>query len=171
MTEHKAKSLPRRFSLRFLLGFVVTVAVVIACSQYAYWRMNTIPIANAVAEFNSRSQRNTVGSQEPPITTEEVFHAIEKQLPTLNVDNETKRLLDVALRTSRLPMHAWLRARNSMTFGQPPKSYPIWWVDLHLDGGPASTSVVPVRATDRPSVATEDPPWRNRKRSYISKQP
>lgn len=159
MQEPSPKTRRRSFSLRFLLGIAAVIALLIVVAQYVHWRMNTIPISVAVSEFNTRSRNNSVGQSEPLITTEEVLSAIERALSDGKVDAKNRMVLDDALRSHRVPTNAWLRARDSMSVGSPPKNYPIWWVDLHLAGGPTSSSAVAVRATDRPAVATSDPPW------------
>jgi len=141
-----------QFGLRFLFFSIAAVALLIWGSRRLYDWYTSIPLADAVASFNSKAQADSVGRLEPPLTEDEVVTAIESQLPTLDASRQVKSIYREIVRTRRVPRRGSLEAMPG--FGSGPSQKVVWWINLDLMTNKNTGYGLRIRATDDPVAAS-----------------
>jgi hypothetical protein len=101
-----------RFRIITLLAafVVVSLLLTIGISLYKWYHfVPTMPLADAVADFNARKFADPVGQDEPPLTETEVIKSIRSQLPLLHTfHSQLHKICSDIARTKRIPVTATL---------------------------------------------------------------
>jgi hypothetical protein len=155
---------PLRFGLGRMLLAVATAAVILGGSTllYRWWTAKpTIPLANAVAQFNQFATSNRVGTLEPPLTDAEVISSIQIQLSEIpgTLGKGTFDIHDIFERiakTQRLPRDARLYAISDYQSADAPPR-PVWWINLDVPLGNDVGYKLRIRETNDPVVDKKMP--------------
>lgn len=104
-----------RFRLTFvLIAFVVAAVLLTIGSKLYVWyhATPTMPLADAVREFNSRYASDSVRKHEPPITGREIVASIRAQLPTLAASQQVKNIFsEIHIQDGFLLTRLWTRCQ------------------------------------------------------------
>ncbi|MES2788872.1 MAG: hypothetical protein V4719_04565 [Planctomycetota bacterium] len=92
----------------------------------------SLPLSEAVENFNSRAAQNEVGKSQTPLTVDEVATAIRSagrhQLPLIE---HQRRLIHAVAETQQLPAYSGLKFTTTW-FAPSGYRCEVWWVDLVL---------------------------------------
>lgn len=135
-----------------MLLVVLVVALMLWAGPEIYQRVTSIPLIDAIANFNARAQSSSVGKYEPPLTENEVIAAIQAQLPTLEASPRVKSIYQKIANTRRLPRGGTF---NDIPAYQP-RSGPqqiVWWINLEVMTGKNTGYGLRIRNTDDPVAA------------------
>lgn len=174
MTESIANKKRRfRFSLAFVLVVFAVTAVLLTFGRTAYdWysTIPTIPLADVVASFNSRSASDPVGQHESPLTEQEIVDAIRLQLPNLRASNQVKAILSKIASTKQLPHDARVYAMSGWTL-RDGTHYTVWWINLDVKVGSNSGFGLRIRENNQPTAKPLDEPKLERRNSSWVRKP
>jgi hypothetical protein len=143
-----------------LLAILALIALPLAAVTILSGRhaaMPHIPLADAVAAFNIRSESSPVGQHEPRITEAEIIAAIQAQLPILSASDEVKSLYAEVVRTRSLPYDAQLRFMDGWTLASG-DHYTVWWINLDVQAESNAGFGLRIRENNAPSAKPKDEP-------------
>jgi len=134
-----------------LLATTLIVCCLVAGPKLYDW-YTSVPLSEAVADFNSVASRHEVGKHEPPITEKEIVTAIESQLTNLAASAHVKDLYERFVRTHRLPRGARLDSISG-SGSSSGEDRTVWWINLDVMTGPKSGYAMRIRETMNPVAA------------------
>jgi hypothetical protein len=139
-----------RFSVRTLLVVVLGVAFLLWGGREAYDRYHSIPLADAVSEFNSQARDSEVGRYEPLLTQSEVTSVIRAQLPLASATPEVNAIFRRIGAKERLPKGA--RFESIPESVDENGTHIVWWIRLFVPQGQHGGYALAIRDTNDPAV-------------------
>jgi hypothetical protein len=163
-----------RFSVKSLLLAVALFAFVLVAGLFIHkWSvaLPTIPLADAVTDFNTRHADDPVGKNEPALTEAEVVASITSQLPNLSASMQVKEIYSNIVRTRKIPRDASLHAMPGWELGDG-TYYTVWWINLDVTTGRNSGYGLRIREDNAPTAKPKDEPrLKRRNLTWISETP
>jgi hypothetical protein len=149
-----------RFNLKSAFVLFALIAVLLVCSRWWYewyYATPTMPLADAVARFNSEFGQDEVGRFESPLTDIEVLTAIRSQLPNLPASDQVKSIFAKIVRTQLVPQDASIYAMRQFQ-ARNRTEYTVWWINLDIKVGKNFGYGLRIRENNAPTAKPKGEP-------------
>lgn len=149
-----------RFNLKSAFVLFALIALLLAFGRWWYewyYATPTIPLADAVASFNSEYAQDEVGRFEPPLTDAEVLTAIRTQLPGLQASDQIRSTFATIVRTQLVPQDARFHAMRQFQ-SRSRTDYTVWWINLDVKAGANLGYGLRIRENNAPTAKPRGEP-------------